>query len=553
MLRIGLLVDSTVSSKYVYELTTWAQEQTELEISHLVIHHNPSRSSRLRRALTLWRERGPYDILGRMAWTLLVMIERFVLRHRAIHRDHFEAFDLSHTVRGRLTVNPIVSPSGFVYRFSQSDIERIRALGLDVLIRCGSGIFRGAILGACRLGIISFHHGDNRINRGIPAGFWECYHGWPQTGFVIQQLTEELDGGNVLFRGATRTRLLFSLNQAEVYTRANLYLKDLLKKVASSNRLPAFEDDGQIYYQPLFRQPSFHQIVMYGGKALLRSLWRFVRRAIGLRSRWSIALVNGSFERAVLWRSKEVPSPKGRFWADPFLWTKDGTTCCFIEDYVYAGGRGHITALEINRGGAVERGVALKEDFHLSFPFVFEYDGELFMCPESSEARQIRLYSCQEFPLKWRLRAILMDGVCAVDTMIFRRGMKWWMLTNIDRSSTNDFFSELSLYSAASPLAREWMPHPRNPIKVDSFGGRNAGMAFHNGKLYRFGQREGFDQYGEGLMIYEITTLTESEYQERLLQEVLPRYRKGLRGIHHMTSNGSLTVIDQVRLALVDR
>lgn len=54
-------------------------------------------------------------------------------------------------------------------------------------------------------------------------------------------------------------------------------------------------------------------------------------------------------------------------------------------------------------------------------------------------------------------------------------------------------------------------------------------------------------------MIYEITTLTEAEYQERLLQEVLPKYRKGLRGIHHMTSNGSLTVIDQVRLAFVDR
>ena len=33
----------------------------------------------------------------------------------------------------------------------------------------------------------------------------------------------------------------------------------------------------------------------------------------------------------------------------------------------------------------------LHEPFHLSFPYLFEHDGALFMCPETSENRDIRI------------------------------------------------------------------------------------------------------------------------------------------------------------------
>ena len=57
------------------------------------------------------------------------------------------------------------------------------------------------------MGIISFHHGDNNINRGGPAGFWEVFNEEPSTGFIIQRLTEELDGGDVIFK-ANREHIL---------------------------------------------------------------------------------------------------------------------------------------------------------------------------------------------------------------------------------------------------------------------------------------------------------------------------------------------------------
>ena len=47
----------------------------------------------------------------------------------------------------------------------KKDIDNIKFLNLDLLIRAGSGILKGDILNVCKNGIISFHHGDNDIYR----------------------------------------------------------------------------------------------------------------------------------------------------------------------------------------------------------------------------------------------------------------------------------------------------------------------------------------------------------------------------------------------------
>ena len=48
------------------------------------------------------------------------------------------------------------------------------------------------------------------------------------------------------------------------------------------------------------------------------------------------------------------------------------------------------------------------------------------MCPESSAAKDIRLYKCNNFPLDWKLEKILIQDIHAVDTNIFRLDGKWW-------------------------------------------------------------------------------------------------------------------------------
>ena len=97
-------------------------------------------------------------------------------------------------------MNPIISKSGYVYRYSQKDLDLIKNNEFDLIIRGGSGILKGDVLSISKFGIISFHHADNRINRGGPWDFGK-YILESKTGFIIQKLNEVLDGGHVLLRG----------------------------------------------------------------------------------------------------------------------------------------------------------------------------------------------------------------------------------------------------------------------------------------------------------------------------------------------------------------
>ncbi len=544
-LNVGLLLDGACSDKYVHELALWGKSQPDINISHLILH--PCReNSRIGRLKDLARKRRLHLLPAKILFRFILAIEKLLLRRIEFHKDHYKSCDLTGTIDQIVEITPIVSESGYVYRFSDEEIEKVKSLNLDLLIRCGSGILRGGILGASRLGVVSFHHGDNRFFRGGPAGFWECYHEAPQTGFIIQKLTEELDAGEVLARGFFGTRYYYSLNQAHVYKKALAHLKDLLKKVASTGRLPPVESAPAPYSNILFRAPNFLQCIVYGCKLMKRVFLKTMAGALGLKERWGISLLPARWDRAALWRSTEVVAPNGRFWADPFLCARDGRTFCFVEDFVYKTGKAHITALEIRGSEMVEHGVALKEPCHLSFPFLFEYQGQLYMCPEMSESRQVRIYRCTKFPLKWELEKVIMEGVSAADTMLIPWGGKWWMLTSIDESGARDHCSELFLFSSDSPLSAAWVPHPQNPIRIDSSGGRNAGLIIEGDKIFRLAQSQEFDLYGHSILINEIKEISVSSYVEEQVATIGPGYRTGLRGTHHLSTCGNVTVIDHV-------
>lgn len=550
MLNIGLTLDSVCSDKYVYELALWAKSQPNINISHLIVHPRPG-ASMLGKLKDLLLTRRLHLLPARIVFKVIVSIEKWLLRRYGLHKDHYGSCDLSKIVDRVVEIRPIVSKSGHVVRFSDEDVEKVKALDLDLLIRCGSGILRGSILRASRLGIVSFHHGDNKINRGGPPGFWECYYRTPKTGFIIQRLTEELDAGEVLVRGCFITRFYYSLNQAHLYKKALTHLKNLLAQVASTGVLPPAERAAAPYSNKLFCAPNLAQCIVYGCKLLTRVLVKALARILRLRERWGISVLSAKWDEAVLWRSTEAPLPRGRFWADPFLCTRHGKTFCFVEEFVYKTGKGHIAALEINGTKIVERGIALREPFHLSFPYLFEYEGELYMCPEAHGSGQVRVYRCTEFPLQWKLEKIIMKDVSAVDTMLFPRAGKWWMLTSIDESGTEDYCSELFLFSSDSPLSTNWIPHRQNPIRIDCCGGRNAGLIIEGDKIFRLAQCQGFDRYGQSLVVHEIKEVSDARYVEERAAKISPNFRRGLIGTHHLSTDGKTVVIDHASYAFV--
>jgi hypothetical protein len=224
--------------------------------------------------------------------------------------------------------------------------------------------------------------------------------------------------------------------------------------------------------------------------------------------------------------------------------SKNGSNYCFVEDLDHLKNRGSIAVYELADAEGTRLGTALEEDFHLSFPYLFEFQGELYMCPESSENNDIRIYKCVEFPLRWKLEKIVMERISATDTMIFERGEKWWMLTNIDPAGIGDYCSELFIFSSNSPFDSDWKPHPLNPIVVDASRARNAGCVIDGDRYFRFSQGQGFDFYGRRLVINEIIELTDTGYRESCLSVATPSFGGSAVGMHHLHSNGRITVFD---------
>jgi len=559
MTRVGILLDSTDCSKYLHATIRELAQNDRVELYFLINEGDPSKRSALHKAGAMTRSRGIWHIINLGFFRMVIGIEARLLSILSESvKSHFETMNVaSFSGNEVLSLSPQFSNSGLIVRYADEDLERIKALDLDLLIRGNSpGIFKGGIVRAAKGGILSFHHGDNRWNRGGPAGFWEVYLRRPSTGFVIQVLTEELDGGLVLFRGEVRTQRSFTENQMNVYSISNSFLAKTVLDYAAAEaqgieaRLPEPEEP-TAFGGELLTVPNLAQSSSY----LARTSWLFLSLAMNRvvfrrDDRWSVAFLAGSWRGATLRRGVEIENPPNRYFADPFVATKNGRTVCFVEDYSYATKRGSITAVELRDEKRYEiLGPVIEESFHMSFPYIFEWKDELFMIPETCDDASIRLYRCVEFPMKWRFEKAIMTGVDAVDSMVFELEGRWWLLTTLATDGIRDHMSQLMAFYSDRPDSDEWCPHEMNPLIFDSTIARNGGILdATSGAPVRCRQKQGFNQYGEALSLSRILELTPSSFKEEHVGSVTPDFFPKLKGCHHMHSDDRYVVYDYLRL-----
>jgi hypothetical protein len=548
-LRVGYILDDGDQSNAALDLFQRSRRSEHYSIELLIVQRKAAgpRKNPVVRALDYVRKRGVRKTLSKLLFAVITRVEKFLFARSAKYAAHFQRHGLDKFDAEKLFVEPRISKSGLVVRYCDADLAEIKQRNLDVLIRGGSGILRGGILTVCPLGIVSFHHANNTVNRGSPPGFWEVYNREPSTGFIIQRLSEELDGGDVLFRGAIATSPTYVVNSVKLYLKANAFMHRLLERIAQLGALPACEPC-RPYSYPLYTTPTLGHQIHYLVKTFVHMGAKLWRRLSGRAYRWGVAYqFASSWRDAVLWRSKVIKNPPHKFLADPFVATRDGRHVIFVEEYDFHTELGRITAYAVSKDGVTALGTALEEPFHLSFPFLFEANGDLYMCPDTHEAKDIRLYRCAEFPLKWELHRVLMKDVSASDTMLFERDGRWWMLTNVDSADRGDHSSELHAFSAERFDAADWRAHPLNPLIFNSTHARNGGLVREGATLFRVFQVQGFDAYGAAMGIAEIKTLDEERYEEVRICEIAPRFQPGLRGAHTYSYNDGLLALDFVR------
>ena len=99
-----------------------------------------------------------------------------------------------------------------------------------------------------------------------------------------------------------------------------------------------------------------------------------------------------------------LPGREGWWFADPLLCHRGGKRWLFAEAMDLSTGKGRLEVCELHDDGSIDGWrVALEEDFHLSFPMVFDWNGEVWMIPETGHDHSLRLYRYRVFPTKWEL------------------------------------------------------------------------------------------------------------------------------------------------------
>jgi hypothetical protein len=258
---------------------------------------------------------------------------------------------------------------------------------------------------------------------------------------------------------------------------------------------------------------------------------------------WSIGIFSGPAitelkpspaARMPVLSAQDVTDVPAQFAADPFMVQVHDNWHMFFEVMNSETRKGEIGAA-ISKNGLEwnYQQIVLSEPFHLSYPYVFQVNGEYFMIPESYDANSMRLYRADPFPLKWSYAGTLLEGPW-VDSSIFFFEDRWWVFSNPVAPENQ----VLELFYADA-VTGPWQRHPMSPLIIENNriargGGR---VIVLNGRPVRFAQ-DCFPFYGTKVRAFEVSLLTTSGYAEKEL-ELSPILSAGeeswrRQGMHHI-------------------
>ena len=309
---------------------------------------------------------------------------------------------------------------------------------------------------------------------------------------------------------------------------------------AGAVRIPAADaDDRQPrrYSVSALAQFAAREVRIKAVRQLIKRSWR--------ENHWLLAMAGEKRhdEFLVLDSIAPVERPATSYFADPFLYAANGKRYLFAEEFPYDTRRGVIVCAALDaqqRPGPFQR--VLERPYHLSYPFVFEYEGVHYMMPETSRNGTVELYRAVEFPISWEIDTVLMSNIVLADATLLRRDGLWWMfgaVRSFGGSSQDELFA---FYSR--DLHGPWNAHPQNPLVSDARCARPAGRFLEReGRLFRPAQ-DCDAGYGTAIVWSEILELTPETFRERRIARWPGTIAGPYSGLHTYDSLDGLAVID---------
>jgi hypothetical protein len=267
---------------------------------------------------------------------------------------------------------------------------------------------------------------------------------------------------------------------------------------------------------------------------------------------WRCAILRAPIADIVTTKSLEgwafawIPGSSNlQYLADPFGIWRDGQLYVFSEWFDYRDSVGRI-AVSIYDSALtlVEQSVVLREPWHLSYPFVFEAEGDTWLLPESFQSGGLWLYRAVSFPYRWeRTVRIALDQV-PLDATPFHDGERWWLFY---APAFPPAARLVQLYAAyADKLEGPWQPYIGNPFFTDPRGARPGGTPiWHRGDLY-LPVQGCTGTYGATVRLLRIDKLAPDNIEAAFVNEMRAPLAASpfIDGCHTLAAAGPVTLID---------
>lgn len=245
-------------------------------------------------------------------------------------------------------------------------------------------------------------------------------------------------------------------------------------------------------------------------------------------NKWFVALKRRGPDVFDLSGLHAIEPPQDHYVADPFLIKRNGLNYLFYELYDYDKGR--IAFSVINEDlSLTDAEVVLDESTHMSFPALFEENGEIYMTPETCMAGELRIYRAVDFPRKWEIFKVVAQSRFD-DPILYKVGKEYYI-------NATEGANALRILRA-NDLRGEWISTYRDDI----LHSRAAGQVFeHEGVLVRPTQNC-LQRYGHSMVIKVVGT-------NQIIRTIAPDWFPELTGTHTFNFNKDYVVVDgRVRL-----
>jgi len=531
-LKLGLLLDSFNVPAWVESVIQRIQDENSGELTLVILNDGKGKPNKRWNTIV-------YSIFNRIDEKLFTK-----------EPNPFAIKDISEKLSNVPSIKILPVKGGNSLILSEKDVKNIREYQLDILIKFGFENLQLTTLNASKYGTWFYYHGDDRIMKGGPPGFWEVVENWSETGSALLSAGGNSPLNRVLFRSNFITYPLSPARHRSYYFwAATSFLPrqiSLLQQLGEEKYCHEIEkfNAALIHEVKSYETPSNLTAIKSVAKIFIKLIKEFFKRLFYI-DQWFLLFsfkqdISDNFSEF----SKLMP-PKDKFWADPHAVQVDGRYYIFMEEFLQHNNKGHISVIELDKTGTWKAPViVLEKDYHLSYPFIFEWKNKFYMVPESRENKTIDLYECADFPHKWNFRKCLMENISAVDTTLFHYSNKWWLFTAMAENEAAAPNVELFLFYTDDLFNGEWKSHPQNPIISDVKNARPAGSLFlKDGKIFRPSQ-DCSKAYGYGFDLNEIEVLTEADYRERKILSIRPGWDKKIQATHTFANCENLTVID---------